>query len=191
MNRFFLLIIILVLSINSFSQDTTKLKYKLIFSNKDTLIGTTNNRTIYLLTDFAKLKFLLSEIDTVEFGIMPLFHKEKKINNLLFEFENNKLSYKFVFNKISGFGVRVLPIVKSYFTNNNYQNKTLQNDSLMTELLNKYDIAKDFNDKDILSIYKQFKVAGYFSFNKNRILIKFKNTKINRNNLKKIIILHN
>jgi hypothetical protein len=201
MKRLIFLGLILILAASVSASDSIKrknnpVKYHVILKDSITFNNAVNDRTIYLITEFARIKVMLSEIDSVEIGIIPDFHNEQKIINLLLalnsdnpEVRNNS------FKKLKELNINALPIIRNYIEY--AESKKISSykyeynpQSAFNELIQKYKVRRDFVDKDLIYLHDGFKLAGILSVKKSKAFLKLGSLKLQRENLNKIIILH-
>ena len=201
MKRLVLLIFILILANSLSAQDSLKkipkdVKYKVFLRDSSTFIFSVSNRTVYLITEYARIKLILSDIDSIDIGIVPDFRNEQRIVNLLLKLNSDDtITRKSSFEKILKLNFSALPVIRNYIDYSADKNKPTDNDkysqeSALAELMKKYKVKRDFPERDIVYMNEGFRLGGFLSVKKKRSVIKFGKLILPREDVKKILILH-
>lgn len=176
--------------------DSSKVIYKVILKNGGVFNGSTDNKQLYVVTDYARLTIYLWDIDSVDFGILPDYSREMKIVKLLTKLNTgNKASKIFIYNKLLSSKIGALPIIRNYIKIKPQANihtdpsDMLTPENLLKDLMHKYQVDSSFIDKDIICM-QRFKIGGILFVKKRRALLKFDNFVFPRDEIKKLIVLH-
>lgn len=181
-----------------------QLKYKIILKDSGIFHGSTIDKKIYIVTAYARINLKLSEIDSVEIGILPYYLKEKKILSLLKQLDSdNKEKKEKAYKKLISMRIGALPVIRNYINKDTVRNRNTivksrmsaagnkyTPEEVLNELETKYKVNRDFIDRDIIYMHTNFKIGGIFTVRKKRALIKFGKFVFPRDEIKKIIFLH-
>jgi hypothetical protein len=179
--------------------DSGKIIYKIILKDGGVFNGSTENKKVYIITEFARLKIFLWDLDSVDIGILPDFDREKKIVKMLMRLSSescrDKACLVSTYNKILALNIEALPVIRNYIENSEIKkpaniSDTLTPENALQHLMIKYKTDRNFVDRDILYMHQSFKLGGIMTVKKKRALIRFDNFAFPREDIKKIIILH-
>jgi len=176
--------------------DSNKVIYKVILKEGGVFNGSTNNKEVYVITQYARLKIYIWDIDSVDIGILPDYDREKKIIKTLVHLSSGNIeSKRNIYNKIISLNIGALPIIRNYVDNSGIKKSANPSDTLTPEnalqhLMLKYRLDRNFVDRDIVYLHQSFKLGGILTVKKKRALIRFDNFAFSRDEIKKIIILH-
>ena len=186
--------------------DSDEIRFNVIFKDGSIFHGSRKDKLAYIVTEYSEVKIKLSDIDTVEIGILPYYMKEDKIVRLLREIACNAPTDTAIkrrcYDKLISMKIGALPIIRKYI-----EDETLfgiKNDSadgncmqchynaanVLKALIAKYKVSKNFMDKDIIYLHSGFKIGGIFTNKKRRALIKFGGFTFPREGVKRIIFFH-
>ena len=174
----------------------TLIKYKIILKDGGIFNGIMHNTTLYAVTEFAVLNVRLTDMDSVEIGILPDFRHETKIYNLLM-----KLSFgsdddrRKAYEKLIRNNIGTIPIVRNYIDNQENKKQVIKDtkytpENVLNGLMKKYNTDRNFTDKDVIYMHSNYKLGGILSVKKKRALLRFNKFTFSREAVRKIIILH-
>jgi hypothetical protein len=176
--------------------DRNEIKYKIYLKDGGIFQGACNDKFVYIVTEYSTIKTQLSELDSIQVGILPYYLMENKINKYLMQLNSHENSARQkAYDNLISMPVGALPEIRRFIktnpgtdNNNNEIKYTPQN--IFNILTAKYKLNKDFMEMDLIYLNSNFKVGGIFSVRKRMALIKLGSYTIPRENIIKIIFLH-
>jgi hypothetical protein len=179
---------------NQLSRNSSQLRFKIFLIDGGVFHGSTMNKKIYIVTEFARIKLRLSEVDSVEIGILPDYHKEKRILKLIKQlYTVNEEDKSRAYKKLISMNIGALPVIRNYIVKDTVHGPQSTDHgqfnavNVLKELVTKYKVSKDFMDRDIVYMHSGFKMRGIFTLKKKRAFIKFGRFVFLREEMRKIV----
>lgn len=194
MIRFFLIITVLLISLNIYCQNKGQVEVKVTLRDGSIYNGTTIISNIELNTKYGKLVIPIADISYIEVGITADKANESKIIDLLSKLSNESVDIrKTAYEELLSKSVNTVPIVYNYIYSDKYQQSTFTDyncELLFDELTGKYSLSSNFNIEDILSVDYKYLVGGEYNFKLIDLKTEFGQLSIPKEKIQKIDIMY-
>jgi hypothetical protein len=176
--------------------DTINLRFDVIMRDGGVFHGAVpGDKTVYIVTEYARMKLTCEEIDSVETGILPAYSREKKIRRMLKELGSEDMKLKEeAYNRLMNEKAGALPVIRHYIKESGEKDTVSSKDkytpvNVLKLLLAKFRLEGDFPERDIIYMNKNFRLGGVFTMKRRIDLIKFGRYEFERGDIKEIIFL--